>query len=142
MSRAKEVWKNRIREARAPRLFELDVEYLRANEAGDEVKKAEVVAKKQRLRDLPQDPQIEGASTPEELKSIWFSELPPPSLPVVVEPPGPPASVEPPVSAEPPTPVEPPTPQEPPTPPVVVEPPALEPPEEKEKEKEKERDKP
>lgn len=59
------------RRARAPKLAVLDVEYMRADEAGDPAEKARVAAKKQALRDVTIDPAIEAATTPEELRAAW-----------------------------------------------------------------------
>jgi len=49
----------------------LDVEYMRADEAGNVAKKLAVAKKKQELRDVTADPRIESAKTPEELKAVW-----------------------------------------------------------------------
>ena len=73
MPAAREIWKDRIRSARAPKLQDLDVEFMRAVEAGTETKT--IAAKKQALRDLTKDPGIEAATTPEELKAVWPAEL-------------------------------------------------------------------
>jgi hypothetical protein len=59
-TKAKEIWLNRYRLARAPILESLDVEFMRAVELGDTVKQAEIAAQKQALRDvtltsLPED---------------------------------------------------------------------------------------
>jgi len=52
MSKAKEIHKNKMRKIRKPVLEALDIEYIKANEANDEAKKLEIVAKKQKLRDI------------------------------------------------------------------------------------------
>lgn len=70
MPRAREIHKDRIRAMREPLLEALDVEFMRAVEAGDDAKKAEVAAKKQALRDATAHPGIEAAATPEELKAV------------------------------------------------------------------------
>ena len=44
---------DRIREERAPKLAELDVLYMRADEAGDKEEKRRIAKQKQRLRELP-----------------------------------------------------------------------------------------
>lgn len=70
MPKAREIHRNRLRELRAPKLKELDVEYQRADEIGDALWKARVSAKKQALRDVPADPRIEAAQTPEALSAV------------------------------------------------------------------------
>lgn len=72
MAKAREIHRNRLRAARTPLLLDLDVEYLRAHEAGDDT--AAIVAAKQVLRDLPQDPAIDTATTPDELIDAWPAE--------------------------------------------------------------------
>ena len=71
MPRAREVWRDKIREVRAPLLADLDVDYQRADELGDARAKATVAQQKQALRDATGDPAIEAAKTPEVLKTIW-----------------------------------------------------------------------
>lgn len=75
MPKAREIHKHQLRELRQPLLESLDVEYTRADESKDNTKKAEIVAKKQELRDLTADPRIEAATTPEELKTIGLDKL-------------------------------------------------------------------
>lgn len=58
------------RRARTPRLAALDIDYMRADERGDEVEKLRIAAKKQYLRDITDDPAIEAAQTPDELISV------------------------------------------------------------------------
>ena len=70
MEKAKEIAQNMIREQRKPELEKLDIEYMRASEAKDESKMESIAALKQVLRDLPADPRIEAAKTPEELEHL------------------------------------------------------------------------
>jgi hypothetical protein len=70
MTKAKEIWKDKIRIARDPKLKELDVEFVRALEEGDSAKQAEVTSQKQALRDATADPAIESATTTQELKAV------------------------------------------------------------------------
>lgn len=68
IEKAKAIHLDKFRSARAPKLSVLDIEYMKAVEANDEAKKAEVAADKQALRDvtltvLPND--LEG------IKSTW-----------------------------------------------------------------------
>ena len=69
MDKAVEIKKDMIRAERAPKLEALDVAFMRAVEAGDAAKQAEIAAKKQALRDATNDPVITAAQTPEELKA-------------------------------------------------------------------------
>ncbi len=67
-NKAKNIWRNKWREARKPLLEQLDVEFMRAVEAGDAAKQSEISAKKQELRDvtatlLPDSPQA--------IKEVW-----------------------------------------------------------------------
>ena len=68
LTKAKELTKNRLRQERTPLLAAQDVAYQRADEAGDAAKKAEVVAEKQRLRDLPS--LADACATLEELRAL------------------------------------------------------------------------
>lgn len=81
LDKAKEIHKNHIRNVRNPLLQEKDVEYMRAQEAGDTEKTAAVVAEKQALRDVTKivdSAEITGTSVEEvtaELKQVWNEEL-------------------------------------------------------------------
>jgi hypothetical protein len=70
MAKAVEIQRNRIRALREPLLAALDVEFMRAVERGDQAEQARVVAEKQRLRDLTNDPRLTAAKTVDELKII------------------------------------------------------------------------
>jgi hypothetical protein len=70
MAKAAEIQRTRIRAAREPLLAALDVEFMRAVERGDQAEQARVVAEKQRLRDLTNDPRLTAAQTVDELKII------------------------------------------------------------------------
>lgn len=69
MPPAREIHRDHIREARDPLLAELDVKYMKALEQGQDT--TAIVAQKQALRDAPQDPRIDAAQTPQELKAVW-----------------------------------------------------------------------
>jgi len=69
MPAAREILRERIRVKRAPLLAALDVEFLRAQEAGADT--ADIVSRKQALRDLPQAPAIDAAATPDDLLAAW-----------------------------------------------------------------------
>lgn len=70
MDLAREIWRYRIRQRRRGLLEVLDVEYQRADEAGDGEEKKRVAERKKRLRDAPADPRIDAAQTPEDLAAI------------------------------------------------------------------------
>jgi len=71
--KAKAIWKDKWREARKPLLASLDIEFMKAVEAGDSEKQAEIASKKQALRDVTQT-KING-NTPEKIKAVWPSVL-------------------------------------------------------------------
>tara|TARA_R100000773_G_C4109673_1_gene50482 strand:- start:192 stop:452 length:261 start_codon:yes stop_codon:yes gene_type:complete len=73
MAKAREIHKNKIREARAPKLAELDVEFQKALEAGSST--TDIVAKKQALRDAPADSGIASANSAEALKAQWKTDI-------------------------------------------------------------------
>lgn len=75
MDKAKDIYRDRLREARAPLLSQLDVSYMQADEAGDAKAKADVVAQKQALRDVTDDPAIDAATTIEELKAVQLKAI-------------------------------------------------------------------
>lgn len=70
MTKAVEIKKEMIRAERAPLLADLDVQFMRAVEAGDTEAQATIAAKKQALRDATDDPAIAAATTPDELKAV------------------------------------------------------------------------
>jgi hypothetical protein len=71
MTKAREIWKNKIRAARAEEFKLLDMQYMRADEAGDADAKAAIVARKNLLRDATDNPAIASANTVEELSAVW-----------------------------------------------------------------------
>lgn len=75
MPKAREIHKERLRRMRAPLLEDLDIEYILADEQGDTSKKKAVAQRKQILRDITLDPEIEAATTPEQLKVAAISKL-------------------------------------------------------------------
>lgn len=70
MPKARNIWRDRIREARAVAFADLDAQSVRAVEDGDSKKLADIKTRKQVWRDAPADPRIEAAATPEELKAL------------------------------------------------------------------------
>lgn len=71
MAKARDLHREKMRRARKPRLEQLDLDYLRADELGDAKGKREAVAKKQALRDVTEHPDIAAAQTIEDLKKVW-----------------------------------------------------------------------
>lgn len=70
MPKARELHRNALRLQRARRFAELDAEYFKAQERSDLVALHEIASHKQALRDAPQDPRLEAAQTPDELKAV------------------------------------------------------------------------
>jgi hypothetical protein len=73
MAKAREIHKTKIREARTPKLAELDVEFQKALETGAST--TDIVAKKQALRDAPADSGIAAASDADALKAQWNTSI-------------------------------------------------------------------
>ena len=79
MAKAREIHKNNIREARTPKLAELDIEFQKALETGAST--TEIVAKKQKLRDAPAvvdslvitETTVTGITT--QLKACWDTDV-------------------------------------------------------------------
>jgi hypothetical protein len=69
MAKARDIHRAKMRAARDPLFAALDIAYQRATETGADT--AEIVAKKQALRDVTIDPAIEAAQTIEALKAVW-----------------------------------------------------------------------
>jgi glutathione synthase/RimK-type ligase-like ATP-grasp enzyme len=70
ISKAKDIWKDKIRKARKPKLEELDVEFVRAQEINADT--SAIVTKKQELRDFPA--QVDSATTTDEIKVVWDTD--------------------------------------------------------------------
>lgn len=73
MDKAKEIFKDKIREARTPLLAAEDVTYMKALEADDATAKAASVAKKTALRDATSASAIDDANSIADLKAAWDS---------------------------------------------------------------------
>jgi len=67
ITKAKEVWKDKIRFKRAKALKKLDLDFMKAQEAGTDT--TSIVADKNTLRDLPE--QVNTATTVDEIKAVW-----------------------------------------------------------------------
>ena len=72
LAKAKEVHREYIRRERKEKLAALDIEFQRALETGDT---SAVVAKKQALRDATADSAIDAATSTDQLKAQWNTEI-------------------------------------------------------------------
>ena len=70
IDKAKDIWKDKIRFARKPKLEELDIEFVKAQETSSDT--SAIVAKKQELRDYPA--QVDSATTTDEIKAVWDTD--------------------------------------------------------------------
>ena len=70
MTKAREIKKDHLRQERKPLLEKLDVQYMRAIEAGATDEQASIATKKQQLRDITADAGITNATTADQLKSV------------------------------------------------------------------------
>lgn len=66
IDKAKAITKDRLRSERDPLLKQLDIDFMKAIERGEDT--APIVAEKQRLRDITQE--VDSLQTVEELKAI------------------------------------------------------------------------
>ena len=73
MTKARDLHRDKVRFARDPKLASKDVEFQRALETGADT--TAIVAAKQALRDAPAAAAIEAATTPDELKAAWDTDL-------------------------------------------------------------------
>tara|TARA_R110000787_G_scaffold285896_2_gene402649 strand:+ start:840 stop:1085 length:246 start_codon:yes stop_codon:yes gene_type:complete len=70
IDKSKNIWKDKIRIARKPKLEELDVEFVKAQESSADT--SAIVTKKQELRDFPA--QVDSATTTDEIKAVWDTD--------------------------------------------------------------------
>ena len=75
LTKAKEIFKDKIREVRKPLLEAEDVVYMKALEADDADAKAASVTKKTNLRDAPAATAIVNAADIAALKAAWNADL-------------------------------------------------------------------
>ena len=73
MDKARDIHREKVREARNPKLSAKDIEFQRALETGADT--AVIVSEKQALRDAPAAAAIDAATTPEELKAAWDTAI-------------------------------------------------------------------
>ena len=71
ITKAKDIWKDKIREARKPALEKLDVDFVKAQETSSDT--SSIVTDKNTLRDLPS--QVDTATTTDEIKAVWNDML-------------------------------------------------------------------
>ena len=70
ITKAKNIWKDKIRVARKPKLESLDVEFVRAQETSADT--SAIAANKKELRDFPA--QVDSATTTDEIKAVWDTD--------------------------------------------------------------------
>ena len=70
ITKAKDIWKDKIRKARKLKLEELDVEFIKAQETSSDT--SAIVTKKQELRDYPA--QVDSTTTTDEIKAVWDTD--------------------------------------------------------------------
>ena len=75
LTKAKEIFKDKIREGRQPLLDAEDVAYMKALEANDATAKTNSVKKKKALRDAPAASAIDSADSIIKLKAAWDTSL-------------------------------------------------------------------
>ena len=75
MTKAKAIFKDKIRTVRQPLLDAEDVVYMKALEASDSSAQAASVAKKKKLRDAPAASAITNAADIAALKAAWDSDV-------------------------------------------------------------------
>ena len=73
--KAKELQKERFRQVRKPLLDALDIDYQRADEAGDASKKTEIATKKQALRDVTNNTALTDATSEAEVRAVWDASV-------------------------------------------------------------------
>jgi hypothetical protein len=71
ITKAKDIWKDKIRVARKPALEKLDVDFVKAQETSSDT--SSIVTDKNTLRDLPS--QVDTANTTDEIKAVWNNML-------------------------------------------------------------------
>ena len=72
--RALNLFKAEIRERRAPKFADLDVQFMRAVESGDTALQSQISTQKQTLRDLT-DISLDSFETKEDLVALWPNAL-------------------------------------------------------------------
>jgi|GEM_PF-5056374 len=75
MEAAREIWRDKIRTARASVMDGLDADYMKALELGDITLQQTIATQKQILRDAPNDAAIDAALNVEALKGVMPAGL-------------------------------------------------------------------
>lgn len=75
LAKAKEVWKNKIRQVRDKKLKALDIKWMKAMERGEVKIAGAIAADKQVLRDVTEREELTGAKSLKEIKAFWPSIL-------------------------------------------------------------------
>ena len=75
IAKARDLQKERFRQVRKPLLDALDIEYQRADEAGDSSKKTEVATKKQALGDVTNNSTLNAASSATAIRAVWDTDV-------------------------------------------------------------------
>tara|TARA_R100000008_G_scaffold51973_2_gene31363 strand:+ start:660 stop:905 length:246 start_codon:yes stop_codon:yes gene_type:complete len=70
IAKAKNLWKDKIRRARKPKLEALDIDFMQAQETSADT--SAIVAKKKELRDYPA--KVDSATTVDEIKAVWDTD--------------------------------------------------------------------
>lgn len=73
MVKAREIHRDLLRKERAPLLVDLDIIYMIAQETGTDT--TDIIAEKNVLRDITDDPRIDNASSTEELEALTIDAL-------------------------------------------------------------------
>lgn len=75
LTKAKELFKDKVREVRNPKLTALDADYMKALEDGDTAAQSSIATVKQALRDAPAASAIDAATDMAGLKAAWDASL-------------------------------------------------------------------
>jgi len=75
MVAAADIQMDRIRKRRDAKLVKLDLDYMKADEAGDNATKDSIAQQKKKLRDLPETYDLSGHTSPGALKDDWPVEV-------------------------------------------------------------------
>lgn len=75
LNKARDIQRDRLRILRAPKMKELDVQFMQAVEKNDTAAQALIATQKQKLRDITINPAIDNAASVEELKLAAMGDL-------------------------------------------------------------------
>ena len=74
IDKAKDIWRDKWRQERKPLLENLDVEFMRAVEAGDATLQSQIATSKQELRDITET-DLSEVDNIKDLQTVWPSAL-------------------------------------------------------------------